>query len=68
MKVLALALNFIDKELMGPLHYEAYDWPQQPDEAPPLLESYTYTHLKLNPGLTDADFDPRNLDYNFGLK
>jgi len=63
-----IARIFIDKELTVPLHYEAYDWPQQPDEAPPLLESYTYAHLKLNPGLTGADFDPQNPDYNFGLK
>jgi hypothetical protein len=63
-----IARIFIDKELMVPLHYEAYDWPQQPGEAPSLLERYTYTNLKLNPGLTDADFDPHNPNYNFGLK
>ena len=63
-----IARIFIDKELMVPLHYEAYDWPANPGETPPLLERYTYTNLKLNPGLTDADFDPRNPEYNFGLK
>ncbi len=63
-----IARIFIDKELMVPLHYEAYDWPQEPGGPPVLLERYTYTDLKLNPGLTDADFDPKNPEYNFGLK
>jgi Protein of unknown function (DUF1571) len=63
-----IARIFIDKELMVPLHYEAYDWPELPGGPPLLLESYTYTDLKLNPGLTDEDFDPRNPAYNFGLK
>jgi Protein of unknown function (DUF1571) len=63
-----IARIFIDKERMVPLNYEAYDWPEHPDEPPLLLERYTYTNLKLNPGLTDADFDPHNPEYNFGLK
>ncbi len=63
-----IARIFIDKELMVPLHYEAYDWPQEPGRPPVLLEQYTYTDLKINPGLTDADFDPKNPEYNFGLK
>jgi hypothetical protein len=50
-----IARIFVDNELMVPVHYEAYD-------------RYTYTNLKLNPGLTDADFDPKNPEYNFGLK
>jgi outer membrane lipoprotein-sorting protein len=62
-----IARIFIDKELMVPLHYEAYDWPEQPAGPPVLLESYTYTDLKQNPGLTDEDFNPRNPAYHFGL-
>jgi len=27
-------------------------------------ESYYYTQIQLNPGLTDRDFDPKNPDYN----
>jgi hypothetical protein len=30
-----------------------------------LLEDYGYENTKLNVGLTDADFDPENADYNF---
>lgn len=30
-----------------------------------LFESYAYPTLNLEPGLTDADFDPKNEDYDF---
>ncbi len=63
-----IARIFVDKELMVPIRYEAYDWPARPGDQPPLLESYTYARLKLNPGLTDADFDPNNPQYNFVRK
>jgi outer membrane lipoprotein-sorting protein len=63
-----IARIFVDQELLVPLHYEAYDWPEKPGDSPPLLERYTYTNLKLNRGLTDADFDPANPEYNFGTK
>jgi hypothetical protein len=63
-----IARIFVDNELMVPVHYEAYDWPKKLGDAPVLLERYTYTNLKLNPGLTDADFDPKNPQYNFDLK
>jgi hypothetical protein len=63
-----VARIFVDKELMVPLHYEAFDWPEKPGEKPPLIERYTYTRLKLNPGLTDEDFDPHNPQYSFYSK
>ena len=63
-----IARIFIDKQLQVPIRYEAYDWPAKPGDPPPLLESYTYTRLKLNPGLTDEDFDPNNPQYNFVKK
>jgi hypothetical protein len=63
-----IARIFVDNELMVPVHYEAYDWPDKPGEPPVLLERYTYTNLKLNPGLTDADFDSKNPEYKFGPK
>ncbi len=62
-----IARIFVDKELMVPVHYESYGWPEKPGDPPPLLERYTYTNLKMNPGLTDADFDPKNPEYHFGL-
>lgn len=55
----------IDDELVLPIHYSAYDWPQKAGDAPVLLEEYTYTDVKLNVGLTDWDFDHRNEAYQF---
>jgi hypothetical protein len=63
-----IARIFVDNELMVPVHYEAYDWPDKPGDPPLLLERYTYTNLKLNPDLTDAEFDPKNPQYNFQVK
>jgi len=34
-----------------------YNWDDQ------LYESYTYTQIKINPGLKDIDFDPNNPEY-----
>ena len=35
------------------------------DEEDNLVEDYAFSDVRLNPGLTDADFDPENADYNF---
>jgi hypothetical protein len=54
---------FLDNELRVPIHYDAYSWPDQPGQMPTvkeLEESYTYANLKLNTGLTAADFDDKN--------
>ena len=60
-----IARIYVDKELNLPIRYESYDWPRREGETPMLLEVYTYTNLKLNVGLTDADFDHKNPAYNF---
>jgi Protein of unknown function (DUF1571) len=57
---------YVDDELNLPLRYEAYDWPKEPGGEPLLTEEYTYLNVKLNVGLTDADFDPDNVDYGYG--
>ena len=36
---------------------DVYNWDNQ------LQESFTYTKLKLNPGLTEKDFTPSNPEY-----
>jgi hypothetical protein len=59
---------FIDDELTLPIRYVAYDWPAAAGAAPDLIEEYNYIDLKLNVGLTDADFDPRNPQYAFYSK
>lgn len=60
-----VARVFIDDEMNVPVRYEAYEWPDTPGGQPQLLEEYTYVDVKLNVGLTDMDFNPKNPDYNF---
>jgi hypothetical protein len=60
-----IAQIFIDNELNMPVRYCAYTWPQEAGGEPVLLEEYTYTRVKTNIGLTDADFDQNNSKYNF---
>lgn len=58
-----------DRQLI--LSYQAFGWPQSAGNGPtdsselPLLESYTYHDVKTNVGLTDADFETTNPEYNF---
>jgi hypothetical protein len=56
---------FIDDELNIPIRYAAWTWPLREGDEPVLQEEYTYLQVKLNQGLTDADFDPENDDYKF---
>jgi outer membrane lipoprotein-sorting protein len=51
-------INFDVKTKM-PIRVRIYDW----DES--LVEDYGYESLKLDAGLTDADFDPKNPEYGF---
>lgn len=60
-----LARIYIDEELNLPIRYEAYNWPSTPEGEPTLTEEYTYLNLRLNPGLTDRDFDTKNPDYDY---
>ncbi|TWU49759.1 DUF1571 domain-containing protein [Rubripirellula reticaptiva] len=56
---------FIDDALNLPIRYIAYDWPTRQGAALEVIEEYNYLDLKVNVGLTDADFDPYNKQYNF---
>ncbi|QDV87697.1 DUF1571 domain-containing protein [Stieleria sp.] len=56
---------YMDEELNVPIRYVAYDWPAPNQEKLSVIEEYNYLNLKLNVGLTDADFDPNNSKYNF---
>lgn len=60
-----IAQIFMDDELKIPVRYAAYDWPKRDGDDIEVIEEYTYQDLKFNVGLTDADFDPNNKDYNF---
>ena len=58
-----IATIFIDHELNVPIRYASYSWPTEEGGEPVLLEEYTYLDVKLNVGLTDADFDPDEYDF-----
>ena len=60
-----LARIFEDNELHVPLCVRVYGLPRIGDQEPQLVEEYTYLDLKINNGYTDADFDPKNRQYNF---
>lgn len=60
-----VARIFIDDQLQLPIRYASYDWPEEEDGQPQLLEEYTYLNLTLNVGLKDRDFDYRNKKYHF---
>jgi outer membrane lipoprotein-sorting protein len=49
----------VDRDHRLPILAEIYDWNDQ------LVERYGYADLRLNPGLTDDDFDPKNPNYGF---
>jgi hypothetical protein len=50
---------WIDEELHLPIQADIYDHEGQ------LYEHYEHHDLKINVGLTDADFDPKNASYHF---
>jgi hypothetical protein len=51
-----LANVYVDNQLHVPIRIDGYDWPDADGEQPDVLEEYTFTKLRLNVGLTDADF------------
>lgn len=61
----SLARVYFDKDTKLPIRAERYGWPRRPGEKPPLVEEYTYTNIRTNVGLKDADFNPRNPAYAF---
>lgn len=60
-----LARVYVDEELQIPIRFVSWGFPESRGGRPILLEEYTYTSLKLNVGLTDADFDPDNPNYAY---
>jgi len=59
-----MANIYIDSELHMPIRVEIYDWPKDGDDQPILQEEFTFTRLKLNVGLSNADFALSVLDRN----
>jgi len=50
---------YLDDLLNLPVKFDVYDWNDK------LLESYTFSDMKINVGLKDIDFDTENKAYNF---
>ncbi len=57
-----IANIYIDSELHMPIRVETYDWPKEGHDEPILQEEFTFTRLRLNVGLSDADFSPSVLE------
>ncbi len=49
----------VDSETRMPIRTQIFDWNNR------LVEFYGFENLKLNPGLTDKDFDSKNPEYQF---
>lgn len=60
-----LSRLYFDKDTKLPIRAERFGFPRRQGEKPPLIEEYTYSSLKTNIGLTNADFDPNNPNYGF---
>jgi len=50
-------LVYVDQQTKLPVRFEAYDSPKPGTTAGELLEAYSYTDVKLNPGLGDSTFE-----------
>lgn len=61
----SLAEIAIDTERQLIVNYRSFGWPEQPEQDPPLLESYSYLDVKTNVGLTRDDFDTTNPEYGY---
>lgn len=60
-----IARIYLDQRRDVLVGFEGYLWPRAGGKVPALLEKYFYTDLKLNVGLTDADFSPDNEEYRY---
>ena len=61
----SLAEIVIDPERQLVLSFRSFGWPGEEGGPPPILESYSYYEVETNVGLTDADFDTGNPEYQF---
>jgi len=52
---------YIDREYLVCVRTDGYDWGGD------LISHYLYSELVINPGVTDADFDPDNREYAYRL-
>jgi hypothetical protein len=62
---LAIARIYLDRQWNIPVRYEAYEWKDDSGREYHLVEFYEYRDIRLNVGLSDADFDPSHPEYGF---
>lgn len=60
-----ITVVFVDRLWKIAVGCEVYGWPESEESEPPMLESYFYSDIEFNVGLSDRDFDPSNPDYGF---
>ncbi len=53
---------YVDDELQLPIRLTVHGWPEKPADDKPLIEEYTYTKLRVNVSLSDAEFSETQLD------
>ena len=56
-----MLIIYIDREYLVCVRTDGYDWGGD------LISHYLYSELVINPGVTDADFDPDNREYAYRL-
>ena len=56
---------YLDGKTLLPVRVEQIDWPARAGEKPIAVETYMYSNVRTNIGLTNADFDRRNPAYQF---
>lgn len=59
---------YIDNDTGIAFGCQQLGYPSKHDKKPPVIEEYFYNQIKLNPKLTNMDFDPKNRDYKFEWK
>jgi hypothetical protein len=56
---------YFDKKTLLPIRAEQYAFPAKSGAEPQLVEEYTYSDVRPEPALSEADFDVRNEKYGF---
>ena len=56
---------WIDEKSGLPVRVQQFGFPTKKDAKAPLIEDYTFSHIKAEVRLTDRDFDTKNPSYNY---
>lgn len=56
---------WVDSKTGYPVRVQTFGFPRKPGQNPPIIEDYTFSDLRTDVRLTDADFDRNNKKYSF---